>query len=77
MMILDPKTFHMPSTPHPRVMLFLILGKSCIMPNLFNLGFSPKAIMRITAHKEARASHNTGDRSSGVRISRGHGAIYE
>ena len=61
MMILDPKTFHRPSTPHPRVMLFLILGKSHIMPNLIN----------------ARAFHSTGVRSSGVRISRGHGAIYE
>ena len=77
MMILDPKTFHRPSTPHPRVMLFLILGKSHIMPNLFNLGFSPKASMRITAHKEARAFHSTGVRSSGIRKSRGHGAIYE
>ena len=56
-MILDPKTFHRPSTPRP----FFILGKSQIMPNLFN----------------ARAFHSTGVCSSGVRISRGHGAIYE
>ena len=45
--------------------------------NLFNLGFSPKTSMRITAHKEAHAWRSTGVRSSGVRISRGHGPIYE